>query len=184
MIIPIRYNKYSRTVLQVPGNCKHTGSAVPHDFNQKQRPASSMILVNASSMFFYADSGLVSPIGWHIGWDYGTASSWLCTCIILGQLSSQGKPRLFAGLKGKENALPFIGLWCLYRYAAFWQLFCKGRLRSCSVWEGRKQKQTHGILKSHLHDGKFEAQMYTDATLTRELVVFKTKIFQFDAISK
>ena len=78
MIILIRYNKYSRTVLQVPGNCEHAGSAVPNDFNQKQRPASSMILVNASSMFFYADSGLVSPIGWHIGWDYGTASSWLC----------------------------------------------------------------------------------------------------------
>jgi hypothetical protein len=58
MIILIRYNKYSRTVLQVPGNCKHTGSAVPHDFNQKQRPASLMFLVNASSMFFNADSGL------------------------------------------------------------------------------------------------------------------------------
>ena len=182
MIILIRYNKYSRTVLQVPGNCKHTGSAVPHDFNQKQRPASSMFLVNASSMFFNADSGLVSPIGWHIGWDYGTAPSWLCTCIILGQLSSQGKPRLFAGLKGKENALPFIGLWCLYIYVASWQPFCKGRLRSCSVWEGRKQKQTHGILKSHLCDGKFEAQMYTDHTLTSELVIVKPKFRQLNTI--
>jgi hypothetical protein len=179
-----RHSKHSRIVLQVTGNCKHTGSAVPYDFNQKQRPASSMILVNASSMFFNADSGLVSPIGWHIGWNYGTASSWLCMCIILGQLSSQGKPRLFVGLKGKENTLPCIGVWCVYEYCALWQLFRKGRLRSCSVWEGRKQKQTHGILKSHLHDGKFEAQMYTDHTLTRELVVMKLENRQFDTITQ
>ena len=43
-----------------------------------------MFLVNASSMFFNEHSGLMSPIEWRIGCDYGTDSSWLCMCIVLG----------------------------------------------------------------------------------------------------
>ena len=49
---------------------------------------------------------------------------------------------------------------------------------------GAKAKINLRHLKSHLCDGKFEAQMYTDHTLTSELVIAKPKFSQLGAIPK
>ena len=108
-----------------------------------------------------------------------------CACALcLGRCLRKGNLGS-SRLKGKENVLPFIGVWCLHVYnIALWQLFRKGRLRSCSVWEGRKQKQTHGILKSHLCDGPYTYQWVGFGGPKVSSIEYNSRVMQEFPLSK